>query len=117
MTGRARRATRRLRANFGTRLGTVPTSTAGEDAAGNFAARLALRSPANRGRAWEHARSRAGTPTGPTGTAGERRARWKAAQTRATLWHAAAGGQLHSAVPPQLATRSWTSARRGNSSE
>jgi hypothetical protein len=76
---RARRATRPTPSEFRCHVGMAPTSAAGERAGASLAARFALRSPATRGRTWEHARSRPGTPTGPTVAAGERRARRKAA--------------------------------------
>ena len=69
MTSRARRATRPTPSEFRCHVGMAPTSAAGERAGAPLAARFAPRSPAFRGRAWEHARSRAGTPTGSTGVA------------------------------------------------
>ena len=73
MTGRARRATARLRANFGTRLGTVPTSAASERAGAALAARLALRAPASLPLRWSSLGTRSESGGGTDGIEGSGR--------------------------------------------
>src|SRR6266851_2401138 len=79
----------RLRANFGTRLGTVPTSTAGSVPGDTLPPASPCALPPrcrSGGRAWEPARSRAGNANRAEGCGREHRARWESTADARDPW-------------------------------
>jgi hypothetical protein len=114
VSGRARRATRPTPSEFRRPVGRAPTSAAGSVSPSTLPPASPCALPLAAAELGEHARSRAGTPTGPTGTGRGAQGRDRKQNRRARSYDKAY--QAHDCIQPVpgvcRAARAWAVGRK-----